>query len=324
LTIDELTRLLKSLYPSGLPPKPLNLVSALVRVRKGELPKDAARDVGTTAAKVEELVASANPISLLFGVDSGDDAAKRTRQMLGNLIVGRCAEIAFEEIYKKHMHTTELELRDLREGRSDTDYWLHNGKGRPVYRVNIKFHGSLFRRANEMVGLEPEDCFPLATYKIHSALQKQTSDQLPYIFVIVSATDLKADTVGASMPAKLLDFASWVTASTKVSGKRDIEDRIVEHLRREEHSVFKSTLDRIAKADWYVLSARKADKLLHSLLYNRVFALRIRNFARQFQGAELDMHFSLSRDLTPLEVYLTTLRNDGYPKVTTLLERGDY
>ena len=64
------------------------------------------------------------------------------------------------------MHSEEFELRDLREGRTDTDYRLYNGRGRPIYRVNIKFHGSPFRRAPEMVGLESDDCFALATYKI--------------------------------------------------------------------------------------------------------------------------------------------------------------
>ncbi len=36
------------------------------------------------------------------------------------------------------------------------------------------------------------------------------------------------------------------------------------------------------------------------------------------------MHYSLSRDLTPLATYLDMLRDAGYPRVTTLLERGDY
>jgi hypothetical protein len=84
------------------------------------------------------------------------------------------------------------------------------------------------------------------------------------------------------------------------------------------------TRKRIESANWFVLGARKADRLLRELLFERVFALRTRNFSRQFRGAELDMHFSLSRDLTPLTTYLEMLRTAGYPRVTTLLERGDY
>lgn len=261
----------------------------------------------------------------IFGDKQPDDAVrKNVRQILGNLIVGRCAEITFEALYKQHMHTTELELRDLRESRSDTDYRLFNGRGRPVYRVNIKFHGSLFRRAREMVGLDPEDCFALATYKIHGALKKQEADELPYIFVVVSVPNLTAESVGSEVPADLLDFVSWVTASRNVPAKRDIEDRVVDVLQEEGLPVFEATRERIEKAGWYVLGARKADKLLREMLFERVFALRTRNFSRQFKGAELDMHFSLSNDLTPLDRYLDTLRESGYPKVTTLLERGDF
>ena len=70
--------------------------------------------------------------------------------------------------------------------------------------------------------------------------------------------------------------------------------------------------------------ARRADKLLRELLFERVFALRMRGFARVFGGAELDMHFSLSKDLIPLKQFLATLREGGPQRVTTLMERGDY
>ena len=53
---------------------------------------------------------------------------------------------------------------------------------------------------------------------------------------------------------------------------------------------------RIRTAEWYVLSARKAFILLHSLLIERVYALRVRNFTQAFRGAEVDMHFSLKKD----------------------------
>jgi len=175
-----------------------------------------------------------------------------------------------------------------------------------------------------MVGLEPDDCFALATYKIHGALHKQTEDELPYIFVIVSVPDLTAESIGAGVPPEILDFVAHVHVADGVSRKRDIEDRVVQILQEEKHPAFDATRRRIAEARWYVLGAKKADKLLRKMLFERVFALRTRNFSRQFRGAELDMHFSLSGDLTPLTTYLDMLREAGYPRVTTLLERGDY
>ncbi len=81
---------------------------------------------------------------------------------------------------------------------------------------------------------------------------------------------------------------------------------------------------RIRNAEWYVLSARRADILLHERLYERVYALRIPGFTRQFGRAEVDMHFSLSKDLVSLAEFLRVLRTDGQGKVTTMLERGTY
>lgn len=325
MTESELVAILSRLYPSDGWPKPFNLFKGAVLHRSGTDVAEAARAVGTTTGKLQQFLSSPLPIAEVFGTSSPDERVrKRVRQILGNLIVGRCGEITFEQIYKQHTQTTELELRDLREGRSDTDYRLFNGRGRPVYRVNIKFHGSLFKRAKEMVGLDPEDCFALATYKISGALLKQQKDELPYIFVIVSVPNLTAESVGASVPGELQEFLARASSSKNISRKRDIEDRIVEMLQEENHPAFATILGRLREASWYVLGARKADRLLREKLFDRVFALRTPSFARQFGTAELNMHFSLSQDLTPLLKYLETLREAGYPRVTTLLERGDF
>jgi len=86
----------------------------------------------------------------------------------------------------------DFKLVDLREGRSDTDYRVLNGRGRGIFRLNIKFFGSTFRRGAELVGLEPEDCFQLATYKILSAVEKQTAEHLPFVFTVVGVPNLTA------------------------------------------------------------------------------------------------------------------------------------
>jgi len=76
--------------------------------------------------------------------------------------------------------------------------------------------------------------------------------------------------------------------------------------------------------DYPFVTAQRADKLLRELLFGRVFALRMRGFARFFGRAELDMHYSLSKDLIPLKQFLATLREGGPQRVTTLMERRDY
>ena len=324
MTLNELCELLNQLYPVSQWPKPFPLLRVIRSVSQDSIAQ-VARDSGLTKNRVREILAAPEPMAAIFGgTTPGEKAAKAARQMLGNLIVGRCAERLFVEHYKREAATNELVLSDLREGRSDTDYRLINGRGRPVYRINIKFVGSQFRRAQELVGLDPSDCFALATYKINAALQKQVEDKLPFLFIIVSVPGLSAEDVGGKAPAELLELLGLITQATKFPKKRDIQDHVVKHLESTGNRGFIEVLGRIAHGRWHVLSARRADKLLRDMLFERVYALRIRGFAQQFRGAELDMHFSLSQDLTPLDTYLHTLRESGYPMVTTLLERGEY
>lgn len=251
-------------------------------------------------------------------------APPRAIRTLGQLLVGRAAERAFEDIFREEMESEELEVRDLREGRTDTDYRLYNGQGRPVYRINIKFHGALFERAPEMVGIEPNDCFALATYKIQGSLKKQEEEGLPFIFAIVGVRLLSGEKVGARIPSKYIDGTAFIYQSPKAQGKRNFEDRIVDRLVAQSVSAFADAYEAIHSADSYILSARRADNLVHQLLYDRVFALRIPRFTQQFRAAEVDMHFSLRADLTPLRDFLHVLREEGQAKVVTLLERGDY
>lgn len=325
MTLDQLVSTLNRLYSPNQWPKPFQILGHVDRVAEtGSLP-DIARACGLTKKRAHEVLTAPDLLTALFGgATPSDRAAKSARQMLGNLIVGRCAERVFVEHYKREAATNELALSDLRESRSDTDYRLLNGKGRPVYRINIKFVGSVFRRAPELVGLEPQDCFALATYKIGASLQKQMADRLPFLFVVVSVPGLSAEEVGTKAPADILEFLGLVTQGHDIPKKRDIQDHIVTVLEEGRDPGFLEVLERIEHGSWYVLSARRADKLLRDLLFERVYALRIRGFAQQFRGAELDMHFSLSKDLTPLDTYLHKLRESGYPMVTTMLERGEY
>ena len=324
---NDLLKTLKEIFPSGTWPRPLHILQALDLCESGTSFSEAAKAVSTSRAALKIATEAPDPVSTVLGLalnEIDDRFRRRATQILGQLLLGRCAEIAFEQIYKAEMHSEEFELRDLREGRTDTDYRLHNGRGRPIYRVNIKFHGSQFRRAPEMVGLDPRDCFALATYKIHSAIEKQKLEGLPYFFAIVGVAHLTGESVGREIPTDLIETVALIDQAPKGKSKRDLEDAVVETLVTNNNPVFQKTLQQILGASWYVLSARRADKLLRELLFDRVFALRMRGFARVFRGAELDMHFSLSKDLIPLKQFLATLRDGGPQRVTTLMERGDY
>jgi hypothetical protein len=312
---------------------PFRLLRAVAAVRAGRSVADVSRDLRVRASVLEPLIVG-DPVLALFETTLTDapthEKAAAARRILGQLLLGRVAEQVFERLYKREIGTSDLILEDSREDRTDTDYRVLNGQRRPVFRINIKFHGTLFRRATELVGLPPEDCFALATYKIHQGLRKERDETLPYVFLVVSVPGLTGESIGRLIPTDIAALATIVRL-TKSSGslkKRDFEDRLVDVLLSENAptdfrgTVTDSIVPQLEAADWRVLSAAKADRLLRELLFDRVYAVRVRGFAQNYRNAELDMHFSLSGDLTTLHDFLRIYKDSGLHGLTSHLSRA--
>ncbi|MBK8002579.1 MAG: hypothetical protein IPK12_01260 [Gemmatimonadetes bacterium] len=290
----------------------LDWLTAL-RVRAGESLAVVRKELGTTSAVLKAAAEAGDVVAHLLGFDLGslpDGDLQRAARNLGQLLLGRAAETVFEEAFGKALGSHGYSVEDYRTDRSGTDFRVRDSLSRPLYRLNIKFHGSQFSRAPDLVGLQSVDCFALATYKIKGALDKQQDEHLPYVFVIVGVPHLTGAAVGAKVPTDLVELAAVVSAAPRINRKRDFEDRVVDWISHHGLPVYSDTISQIASAPWYVLSARRADQVLRAKLYERVFALRVRNFAQQFRSAEVDMHFSLSQDLTPLHDFFTRLRDD--------------
>jgi hypothetical protein len=197
--------------------------------------------------------------------------------------------------------------------RSTTDYLLTDAQRRPLCRINIKFHGTLFRDAQANVGLAPEDCFALATYKIYSALEHQKTDAFPYVFFVLSIPNLSAASVAGYVPEDLV----WLLAV--LDGKRLIEEAIAEILRGPEYlERFKGLLERMAEGDFRIISASMAFRLLRNRLFERVYAIRVPRFV---QATQVNMHFSLSQDMQPLQEFLRLL-DEPVQNIAVTLDRG--
>lgn len=286
----DFLKILGLVYRDRRPPKPLDLLLAVERVRAGEDVRLVAKEFRTTQQRLSQLAAANDPLTALLGAPIPalkPETESRVRRNLGQLLLGLLAERTFEAIYKAEVGTSELKLEDDRSSRSDTDYRVLNGRGRPVFRINIKFHGSPFKRAKEVVGLDPEDCFALATYKIHFALEKQNDEHLAYIFLVVGVPFLTGAVVGEGLPEDLVHLSALVH-ETGVTQKRAVEDDIVSFLvSHPDEPGFSTALqdheERIRAALWYALSARRAFVLLRDKLFERAYALRVRAFARNYR-----------------------------------------
>jgi len=247
------------------------------------------------------------------------EALADRRQGISQMLLGALAERRFEELIDSITGGSVLKIEDHRPSRTDTDYRLLNGNGNPICRLNIKFHGTLFRDAARYVGLEPKDCFALATYKIHNALKRQQAERLPYVFLVLSVPDLSSADVGKLIPE---DYV-WCLAA--LGGRRALEEAIVDRLRTSDYlECFSTIFERMPEGQFRIISAQKAYKLLRDKLFDRVHALTLRGFTRRFRNAEVDMHLSLSTELTPIRSFLELLVRESPQKFAVSLYIGDY
>lgn len=328
----------RSLYTASADwSKPFKRLAAVAAIRGGADPRQAAREFGTTPARLNALSdASKDPVKEMFGLswdEAGNSDGKARRlaaRGLGQMMLGSVAERAFETLFRREVGTGDLLLSDLRDARNDTDYHVRDASDRPVFRFNIKSHGTQFRNARELVGLEPDNCFALATYKIYQGLLKEEDERLPYVFVVATTPSLTGELIGLRAPEPILRLATLLKASKGVDGlgKRDVEERMVAVLLGDgAPEQFKAVRDEVLitleSADWRALSARKADRLLRTLLFDRVYAVKVRGFAQNYPNAELDMHFSLSGDMTSLHEFVRIYKDEGLHKLTSMLARGD-
>jgi hypothetical protein len=324
VTEEQLLAQLQTLFGDGEWPDAVRFLRGVHLVRHGKPVAEAALAIRTTSSKLKSILDADDPVSEALGgtVAPNDASRSKARRAIGQMVVGRAAETVFLDLFRGTFKDEELDIENVTDEGTDTDIYLVNGRRRRLYRINIKFFGSIFRRAQETVGLSPDDCFALATYKIKSGIKKQNDEGKPYFFAIVGVPGLTADAAGDQFPPAILDLATLVLSSG-APGRRRFEDLLVDHAVEEKLAVFADSYAKIHSAPWYILSAERAARLMREMLWERVPALSVKNFTRMFRGAEVDMHFSLRNDLTPLPTFFEHLKEEGRERVATLLSRGD-
>ncbi|WZO97334.1 hypothetical protein EP7_004359 [Isosphaeraceae bacterium EP7] len=325
--LEELIGLGEQVFPAEVRPKWLKYLGAARRISSGDSLDEVARSLGLHKPTLRKIAEAPDTLKAVLGVEASaiatDDRTRREKQ-LGQMLLGVAAENAFVARYEIGLESQGLRLEDLREGRGNSDYHVKLGES-SWCQLNIKFHGSRFQKARELVGLDPEDSFALATYKINSALEEQVAKGIPYVFAIIGVTDISGITIGQAIPTALQDANALIAMSTK-SGikKRDFEDAIANHMASTNAPPYPETYRRIQAGHWYMISAAKAMRLMLEKLFQRVYALRVHRFAQNYRTAEVDMHFSLGEDLLPFETFLERLRAEGPEVMHRHLVEGVY
>lgn len=322
---ERLTRTLHEIFSDEIPPnRGIRQIIAVSRVLGGEAVEAVSAELHLQRRGLEAAMAAVREHGLA-GLTSYEERATdqhlRARRLgIAQMLLGLLGEQRFEQLADEITGAGVLSVEDHRPSRTDTDYRLLNGNRNPICRLNIKFHGTLFRESRRFVGLEPEDCFALATYKINAALKRQQEERLPYVFLVLSIPELNAADVGQLVP----DDYVWALAVID-EGRMTVEEAIVRRLLAAEHrEQFRPIVERMPEGQFRIISAAKADKLLRGNLFERVHALSLKGFTRRFRNAEVDMHFSLSRELTPVRRFLELLVEESPQKFAVRLYTGEY
>lgn len=292
----------------------IRLLARLPAAKKRDIPLVDAAKLAGPGATLASLFESFTERDSEASVHTGP------RERFAGVLVGEVAEREFRRRYSEVMRGQAFTLEDLRSRANETDYLVRDDHGRRAFRMNVKAHGTFFQQAAERVGLEPEDTFALATYKIRDANAKASEEALPFLFAVVSSQALAPRAIADNLPDEIRTIFDTSSLYRSFKGGRKLEnllaDWLLEQPEYRESPLLTGLQTAVREAKWRVISAGRARKLMADYLFERVPALAYRNFSGN-RRSQPNMHFSFEKDMLELDELLRLLRDDGLQHVAT-------
>ena len=101
MSAPDLVGFFKAAYANEPWPRPFHVLEGLQKIDAGATLEEAAKAEGTSVHHLKKAQESRHPeIDILSPSALTDDDLKRAGTILGGLLLGRAAEIAFEDIYR--------------------------------------------------------------------------------------------------------------------------------------------------------------------------------------------------------------------------------
>jgi len=230
--------------------------------------------------------------------------------LLLNLILGRLGENYFERLIEERLPGMELrshtaapqliERVERKYGITNYDVLL---EGEKLFHVNIKVHATQFREARRMVGLDPENCFPLAVYKILSGLGEQRRTGILFVFLVFIRWDMR-ETVSRHVEGLERSLQERIAGVFRRRDRAKQDDLVNDLVARwEEDGTWQGLLKELEESEQRVISPEKALQLLIENI-ERCPALVIPRF--RFAG-EINMHLAIREEMTDLEDFLRAI-----------------
>lgn len=232
------------------------------------------------------------------------------------LFLGRLGEESFLKDAEQTLPIAEgFRIERVAEDRryGATDIEIQRGEV-TLLRANVKVHATQFKKAKSFVGLDPEDCFALALYKILNGIKLERSTEIPFVFIVYVNWNV-GETLQRDLYNKLRNTPMHEEINTLFSRRRrnrteedQLIDRVITYLKS--INVWDEYVQLIRASNKRVISAEKGLNLVIEHLDSRIPTLKSSYLARRILtgGGEVDMHFSISEEMTDMWLFLQAIR----------------
>ncbi len=245
------------------------------------------------------------------GTLAAHEARNNPSQAFQNLIVGRIAEVVFREEHLQPLEEAGFSIDDLHERGENRDFAVRkDGLELPI---NVKTASTIFRKAKEIVGLEPSDCVPIPAYKA-VAVSERVPD-LVYVdlvdFSFRQRVDEFTDSLGGS-GGLLWKVLAWYGGK----GVRKAQDGYVSKL----FDLHEEKLVSLApkSSSWRVISAQRVLAIMRDMP-RRCPGLGVRAAGTGGFNAEVNIHVSVNDETVSWQDVSEALQRSGIQAVLDMI-----
>lgn len=282
--------------------QPLHRLHAALRVvDDGDEPGVVAVDTHHRTATIEAWASAyrAEGRAAFFPLYSGPGRPRGAT--LEGMLSGRLIEEAWVREALGNLGT-ELKLHDAREQDPDPgwDFEISSTAGASGgFTVDVKLHSEPFRQAAEYTGLEPDDCVPLGIYKMLVARERQQKGGAHHVYAFMFRPRLAQDLMRAliTLPPDMREALELLFATTAPSKKRPQRRAVAAVV--DKHLM--ALLPLLEGSEFRLISTHRAVNLFLEKVETRAPMLRGQG---QSFGSTINMHYSWSREMTPLATVL--------------------
>jgi hypothetical protein len=232
-----------------------------------------------------------------------------------NLVVGNIAEGVFLSKNLEPLKAHNYTIAEYYEKGENRDFGVQRDS--LELPINVKTASTLFRKARETVGLDPEDCIPISAYKANGAA-KRVPD-LIYVDLVDFALRERADQYVAALSeddALLWDLFSWYGGK----GANKAQDAFISKL----FSTHRPALEGLItdQSKFRVISAQRVKAIVNEFP-ERCPGLGIRGAGTGGFNAEVNVHVSVARETRPWAEIAGILGADGIQSILDLIRRTE-